>query len=63
MFGVSLPRINIAYGKRTLLRQIQPPQNAVSSKIFSADITPDGTGYAYEDGQLSSTLYVVEGIK
>ena len=52
-----------ADGKRTLLRHIQAPQDAISSEIRRVDMTPDGSGYAYGYAQTGSALYVVSGLR
>ncbi|MEO8727295.1 MAG: protein kinase [Acidobacteriaceae bacterium] len=61
--GRDLYRIQFADGRRTLLRHIQPPQDAISSRIGNVDVTPDGTGYAYGYAQWRTALYVVSGLR
>jgi Tol biopolymer transport system component len=61
--GRNLFRINFNNGRRTLLWHIQSPGNPISNDISYADVTPDGTGYAYSYLQISRTLYLVEGLK
>ena len=61
--GVSLNRVNLATGHRTLLRHIQDPRASVANQISLVDVTPDGTGYAYGYRQKSTALYVVGGLK
>ena len=57
-------RFNLATGKRTLLKELMPPDTLGVSKLTNVCITPDGTTYAYSFLRiLTSDLYLMEGWK
>lgn len=61
--GVSLYRVSLASGARSLLWHLQSPRTTVANEIGLVDVTPDGTGYAYGYRQKSTVLYAVSGLK
>lgn len=56
-------RLELATGKRQLLRTLAPPDAAGLSGIETFRITPDGKSYAYSYNRALSTLYLVDGVK
>jgi hypothetical protein len=56
-------RLDIASGKRTLWRQLMPPDPAGVEYVGPILPSPDGTAYAYGYRRLLSDLYLVEGLK
>jgi hypothetical protein len=61
--GVSLYRVNLATGGRTLLWHLQDPRTTLANEVSFVDVTPDGTGYAYGYRQKSTVLYAVNELK
>ena len=61
--GRDLYRVDLSDGHRTLLWHFQSPNNGISNDAWYADITPDGTGYAYSYRQKSCVLFVVSGLR
>jgi len=55
--------LNIASGKKHLVRQLMPPDFSGVTDISAIFITPDGRGYVYEYGRTLSDLYLVSDIK
>ncbi|MBK8791632.1 MAG: protein kinase [Holophaga sp.] len=57
-------RFNLTTGKRTLLKELMPPDTLGVSRLNNVCITPDGTTYAYSFLRiLTSDLYFMEGWK
>jgi hypothetical protein len=55
--------VDVSSGRRTLWRELSPFDPAGLSLILNIVITPDGTSYAYDFGQVLSDLYLAEGLK
>ncbi|MBZ5510937.1 MAG: protein kinase [Acidobacteriia bacterium] len=55
--------VDIATGKRQLVRKMMPNDPAGLVNIGGAVITPDGKAYAYNYYRVLSTLYVVRNLK
>jgi len=56
-------RMEIASGKRELLKELQPPDiNGVTS-MGPVQITPDGKYYAYGYDRILAEMYLIEGLK
>jgi hypothetical protein len=56
-------RIDLASGKRTLWKQISPPDPAGITGIAPVIVSPRGDAYIYGATRILSTLYLVEGLK
>jgi DNA-binding beta-propeller fold protein YncE len=56
-------RIDVATGKRTLWKQIAPPDPAGITGIAPVIVSADGSAYVYGATRILSTLYLVEGLK
>ena len=56
-------RVDIATGKRQLVRKMMPNDPAGLVDVGGAVITPDGKTYAYNYYRVLSTLYVVRNLK
>ncbi len=56
-------RIDIASGRRELVKQLTPLDPAGVFSIDPVRITPDGKAYVYSYRRLLSELYLVEGLK
>ena len=56
-------RIDIATGKRTLVREIMPTNPAGLSGIRTIAMTPDARTFAYNYVRKLSDLYLIEGLK
>ena len=54
-------RVDLATGRRTLFREIVPPDSAARPKWVI--LSPDGRSYAYAYNQESSDLFLVEGLR
>ena len=61
--GLTVYRVNLATGARTMLWRIQAPRTTVANEVTLVDVTPDGTGYAYGYRQKSTVLYAVSGLQ
>ena len=55
-------RVEVETGRREPWRELAPIDRAGALVINGADITPDGSCYAYSVVRALSTLYVVEGL-
>ncbi len=55
-----LERVDIASGKRTLLRELAPPDRAGAMLLTGVAVTPDATAYAYGYWKRFSKLFVVK---
>jgi hypothetical protein len=64
VYGRTIPsrleRVDLASGKRTLLRELGPPDRAGLMLLTGAAITPDATAYAYGYWRRFSKLFVVK---
>ena len=56
-------QIDLATGKRTLWRQISPPDPAGVTGIAPVMVSANGSTYVYGATRILSTLYFVEGLK
>jgi Tol biopolymer transport system component/predicted Ser/Thr protein kinase len=56
-------RLEISSGRRTLWKQLMPPDPAGVEYVGPVLPTPDGKAYAYGYRRLLSDLYLVEGLK
>ncbi len=56
-------RLDISTGKRTLWKQLMPPDPAGVATLGPILITPDGKSYVYGFNRTLSDLYMVEGLK
>jgi hypothetical protein len=56
-------RLEIATGRRTLWKQLMPPDPAGVEYVGPILPAPDGKAYAYGYRRLLSDLYLVEGLK
>ena len=54
--------LELATGKTTLVRKLQPA-DPTGASIFSVSITPDGRSYGYSFQRQQTTLYLVDGLK
>ncbi|MCI0442333.1 WD40 repeat domain-containing serine/threonine protein kinase [bacterium] len=55
-------RIGIPEGRRTLFKEIMPPDRAGVRSIRSISISPDEKSYAYTYTRRYATLYLIDGI-
>ena len=55
--------VDVATGKRTLLRELMPPNQAGSAGVDLLQITPDGKHYVFGYTQQLSELYQAKGIR
>jgi len=56
-------QLEVATGKRTLWKQLMPPDPAGVEYVGPVLPTPDGKSYAYGYRRLLSDLYLVDGLK
>jgi serine/threonine protein kinase/Tol biopolymer transport system component len=56
-------RLDVAAGKRTLVRTLTPADPAGVEGISPIQLTPDGQTYAYATARILSDLYIAEGLK
>jgi Tol biopolymer transport system component len=56
-------RSELATGKKTLWKQLMPPEPSGVGIVFPILLTPDGKSYAYGFVRTFSDLYIVEGLK
>jgi len=56
-------RLEIATGRKELVKELAPSDPAGVTSIESIHVTPDGRSFAYSYTQNLSDLYVVEGLK
>ena len=65
--GASLPfrleRLDLASGRRELLREIAPADRAGVLQGVMAAVTDDTRSYAYQYSRMTSQLFVVEGVR
>jgi serine/threonine protein kinase len=62
-FPTRITRVDIATGKRELVREIQPANPAGLTGIREIVMGPDGRGLAYNYNRKLSDLYLIEGLK
>jgi Tol biopolymer transport system component len=62
-FPVRIERLEVATGKRTLWRELRPPEGAGVFGISSVVIAPDGKSYAYTFASSVGALYLAEGLR
>jgi serine/threonine protein kinase/Tol biopolymer transport system component len=58
-----LMRLDYETGKRELVREIAPADQAGVNSQFGIVVTPDATAYAYSTVQMLHELYLVDGLK
>ncbi len=56
-------RVEIATGRRQLVKELMPADPSGLVNIFGPVITPDGKAYAYNTYRVLSTLYLVRGLQ
>ncbi len=56
-------RIDLATGRRTLWKEISPPDPGGITGIAPVIVSPNGNAYVYSATRILSTLYLVEGLK
>ena len=56
-------RSELATGKKTLWKQLMPPEPSGVGTVFPILLTPDGRSYAYGFVRTFSDLYIVEGLR
>ena len=59
----SVFRLEVATGKRTLVRTLAPADPAGVEGINPIQLTPDGTTYVYTTARVLSDLYMAEGLR
>jgi hypothetical protein len=60
---IRVERVDLATGRRTLVREIRPPDwTGVWLPAGGARVTPDGEGYVYFYYQWLHDLYVADGL-
>lgn len=66
-FGSPIPvplyRLDLATGKKTLWRELAPPDRAGVENIVKVCITPDARFYAYSYKRCENDLYLVDGLR
>ena len=56
-------RLDVATGRKSLWKEIEPPDRAGVMGILNLSVTPDGASYAYSYWRMLSDLYLVDGLK
>jgi hypothetical protein len=56
-------RLDLATGKRTLVREIAPADPTGVAALSDVRLTPDGKGYCYSFMRALSRLYVIDGLR
>jgi Tol biopolymer transport system component len=56
-------RSELATGKKTLWKQLMPPEPSGVGTVFPVLLTPDGKSYAYGFVRTFSDLYIVDGLR
>ena len=56
-----LERVDLSSGRRTMIRELGPPDRAGLTAVFFTDIVNDGQFYAYAYWKRVSRLFVVKG--
>jgi Tol biopolymer transport system component len=60
---IRIYRLNIATGKRDLLRQTSPPDSAGVEDVVQMKVNSDGRSYAYSCFTVLSDLYAVDDLR
>jgi hypothetical protein len=60
---VQVERLQLATGRRTLVRVLTPPDTGGVTGITSVIFSRDGTSYAYSVNRFTSQLFMVEGAR
>jgi hypothetical protein len=60
---IRVERIDLASGKRSLVRELKPADMAGVWLSFDPLVTPDGRGYAYSYIQILHNLYLADGVR
>ncbi len=63
MLPTRVERIDLASGRRELVRTLGPADTAGAGAIYGVQFTPDERGYAYGFGRCTSQLFLVEGAR
>ena len=58
-----IDRFDLATGRRTAWKTLQPDDPAGFAGVIGFDVTPDGAAYAYRYLRFLQDLYVVEGLR
>jgi hypothetical protein len=62
-FSLDVFRVDLASGRRELVKQIVVPDPAGASMNQTGSVTPDGKYYAYSFGRTLGELYIVTGLE
>jgi len=57
-----LERVDVATGRRSLVRELKPPDRTALMRVQISTVISDGAGYAYTYWKRSSRLLVVRGV-
>jgi eukaryotic-like serine/threonine-protein kinase len=57
-----LERIEVATGRRTLIRELKPPDRSTLMRLFVTSVIDDGAGYSYTYWKRPSRLLVARGV-
>jgi hypothetical protein len=57
-----LERVDVATGRRSLVRELKPPDRTALMRVLISTVIDDGAGYAYTYWKRSSRLLVVRGV-
>jgi len=60
---IRVERLDLATGKRSLVREVTPPDPTGVAQISTLQMTPDGRAYCYSFMRSLSRLYVVHGLR
>ncbi len=58
-----IERLDLASGRRVLIREVAPADRAGVFRISGAALTDDTKSYAYSYDRMTSQLFVVEGAR
>ena len=56
-------KVDLASGKKTLIRELQPASTTGVVNIAPVVVTRDGSRFAYSYYQVSSVLYLISGLR
>ena len=59
----SVFKLDLATGKRTLVREVTPADPTGVTRISTLQLTPDGRAYCYSFMRSLSRLYMVDGLR
>ena len=59
----TVTKLDLATGRKQVIKQLVPPDVSGVTDISSILITPDGNNYVYEYGRTLSDLYLVNDLK